>query len=282
MSLYYDGNMVSGVNFTPQLTLAEYNALSVKPTYWIRTDAPEDYGRLPASEVGYDNTTSGLTADDVQDAVDELHSKKLDKCVVLNNITDAATLNTFAAGTVYMAYVTADSGTQGLPFRNMWCTFYTFGNGGNVKQDCVSANGVSTRRWDIVNGWTSWTTTYSTNTSFINKFNTSILAGSDNVTTVDIKINNGWGGYQSYGGILFTRYAIHAVLFSTDSTGQNFSNLLYKTLVGSETLTLTGDATNHLVTVKGGAWNGFGLLAFGSYIGATVNGTITLRNARLT
>ena len=81
MSLYYDVNMVSGVNFTPQLTLAEYNALSVKPTYWIRTDAPEDYGRLPASEVGYDNTTSGLTADDSQAAIDEVN----DKVVILQN-----------------------------------------------------------------------------------------------------------------------------------------------------------------------------------------------------
>ena len=36
------------------------------------TDYDADWGDIDASEVGYDNTTSGLTADDVQEAIDEL------------------------------------------------------------------------------------------------------------------------------------------------------------------------------------------------------------------
>ena len=52
MALYYNGDNVSSINFTPQMTLAEYNALSVKPKYWIRTDGPEDSG-INADDIEY-------------------------------------------------------------------------------------------------------------------------------------------------------------------------------------------------------------------------------------
>lgn len=55
MALYYNGIMVSGINFTPRLTLAEYNALEVKPDYWIRTDvSSSDIDKIPASEISVD------------------------------------------------------------------------------------------------------------------------------------------------------------------------------------------------------------------------------------
>ena len=42
---------------------------------------------LPASSITYDNTSSGLTADDSQEAIDELASEKLDKTSIANNLT---------------------------------------------------------------------------------------------------------------------------------------------------------------------------------------------------
>ena len=54
MALYKDGKPISGINSVPRLTLAQYNALSVKPEFWVRTDAPEDYGKISADQVSYD------------------------------------------------------------------------------------------------------------------------------------------------------------------------------------------------------------------------------------
>ena len=79
MALYKDGNPVSGLNSIPRLTLAQYNTLNVKPEVWIRTDAPESYKRLSADEISYDNTDSGLTATEVQSAIDEINNSKFDK-----------------------------------------------------------------------------------------------------------------------------------------------------------------------------------------------------------
>lgn len=72
MGLYYKKNKIAGINFLPRLTMAEYNNMEIKPQYWIRTDSPNSYLRIASSEVGYSNTTSGLTATNVQDAIDEL------------------------------------------------------------------------------------------------------------------------------------------------------------------------------------------------------------------
>lgn len=72
MALYYDGVQIAAVNFIPRMTLAEYNSLQIKPDYWIRTDSPDSYKKLPAGEVSYDNSTSGLTAIEAQSAIDEI------------------------------------------------------------------------------------------------------------------------------------------------------------------------------------------------------------------
>ena len=60
-----------------ELTQAEYNQLSYAEkhngsVYYI-TDAPGTSGI--ADEVAYDNTTSGLTSTNVQDAIDEVYSQ---------------------------------------------------------------------------------------------------------------------------------------------------------------------------------------------------------------
>ena len=54
MALYKDGKPISGLNSVPRLTLAQYNALTTKPEFWVRTDAPEDYGKISADQVSYD------------------------------------------------------------------------------------------------------------------------------------------------------------------------------------------------------------------------------------
>lgn len=66
MALYKDGNPVSGLNSIPRLTLAQYNALNVKPEFWVRTDAPESYKKLSADQVSYDSNNT------VKDKLDEL------------------------------------------------------------------------------------------------------------------------------------------------------------------------------------------------------------------
>lgn len=60
-----DGNPVSGLNSVPELTLAQYNALNVKPKFWVRTDAPESYKKLSADQVSYDSNNT------VKDKIDE-------------------------------------------------------------------------------------------------------------------------------------------------------------------------------------------------------------------
>lgn len=72
MAFYENGILISGANTLPQMTLAEYQALPVseRPIYWERTDL--NYSNIPASNVTYDNTQSGLTATDIQSAIDEL------------------------------------------------------------------------------------------------------------------------------------------------------------------------------------------------------------------
>ena len=78
-NLYYKGKLISGIAKIPRLTLSDYNALTVKPEVWIRTDAPESYKKVTASDVSYDNTSSGLTATDIQSAIDEINNSKFDK-----------------------------------------------------------------------------------------------------------------------------------------------------------------------------------------------------------
>lgn len=56
----------------------------------------ESGGAVSASGVSYDNTTSGLTADDVQEAVDELADEKID--TFSGSVTDASS-NTYTAVT---------------------------------------------------------------------------------------------------------------------------------------------------------------------------------------
>lgn len=62
------------------LTQAEYDVLPASKLtdgkiYKVKTTGVVPGGSADASDVEYDNTTSGLTADNVQDAIDEVNSK---------------------------------------------------------------------------------------------------------------------------------------------------------------------------------------------------------------
>ena len=83
MALYKDGNPVSGLNSIPRLTLAQYNALNVKPEFWVRTDAPESYKKLSADQVSYDSNNT------VKDKIDSIDLKRIDKTYTGIVITSA-------------------------------------------------------------------------------------------------------------------------------------------------------------------------------------------------
>lgn len=73
MAFYQDGKPVSGLNSIPRLTLAQYNALNVKPEIWIWRDAPESYKKLSADQVSYD---SNNTVEDMIDSIDDKELKR--------------------------------------------------------------------------------------------------------------------------------------------------------------------------------------------------------------
>lgn len=64
-----------------EITLEKYNEMVEKGTldntksYLVITEGDEDSYIIDSSSVGYDNTTSGLSADNVQDAIDEVNNK---------------------------------------------------------------------------------------------------------------------------------------------------------------------------------------------------------------
>jgi len=83
MALYKDGNPVSGLNSIPRLTLAQYNALNVKPEFWVRTDAPESYKKLSADQVSYDSNNT------VKDKIDSIGNVPATATNNTTYITDA-------------------------------------------------------------------------------------------------------------------------------------------------------------------------------------------------
>ena len=96
-----------------ELTQAEYNALvsagTVQPdTFYCIVDADNV---LPASDVTYDNTDSGLSADSVQDAIDEVVTD-------ISNIVKAKEVNisnsNLSNGVAMSQFLSIDSGYKFL------------------------------------------------------------------------------------------------------------------------------------------------------------------------
>ena len=70
----------------PQYTYAEWVAAGSPDIPWIRTDAPDDYRKVSGDDVSYDNTSSGLTATDVQSAIDEVNTNKQNEFELLGSV----------------------------------------------------------------------------------------------------------------------------------------------------------------------------------------------------
>ena len=72
MGLYYKKNKIAGLNFLPRLTLAQYNALTVKPEYWIRTDSPDSYLMVSSNLVSFDNSGTIFVSNNVENTLKEI------------------------------------------------------------------------------------------------------------------------------------------------------------------------------------------------------------------
>lgn len=59
----------------PRWTYAEWQAEGEPDIPWIRTDAPSGYRKVSGNDVSYDNTSSGLSATEVNGAIDEVYGK---------------------------------------------------------------------------------------------------------------------------------------------------------------------------------------------------------------
>lgn len=90
MALYENGKRISGIRDFPAYTWAEYHALPAaqRPKVWKCTD--RDYTDvLTAGGVSYDNTLSGLSATEVQGAIDSLAPKNLIKKRTFSGTTNS-------------------------------------------------------------------------------------------------------------------------------------------------------------------------------------------------
>lgn len=116
-----DASTKTVVNVVRSMTQAQFNQLSSDEKVGLInvTDAT-----LPlAEEIDYDNTTSGLSADNIQDAVDELASEKADKSAISDLITlsgksgSIASFSTDIADKLFSCYVnvTAVQAGSGTP-----------------------------------------------------------------------------------------------------------------------------------------------------------------------
>lgn len=98
-SIKYKKKTYAGATFPVlEMTKAEYDALSeakkMDGTVYMITD---DTGGWEAENASYDNTTSGLTATNVQDALDEINSKTLSRVeytIAFKSSSSTAAVNT--------------------------------------------------------------------------------------------------------------------------------------------------------------------------------------------
>lgn len=80
---------------------------------WAALIAAGGEVEIPASDIAYDNTDSGLTAADVQDAIDELADEKLD--ATGGTATDVTVEGLTSEGPITETPVVANTGTDYIP-----------------------------------------------------------------------------------------------------------------------------------------------------------------------
>jgi hypothetical protein len=103
--------IVNGGDNSVELTVEEYNALSEQEktngtTYYISDGVASDIEKISADIIDYDNTTSGLSAANIQGAIDELDDKVDSK--VTNSFNPRMALATNADGKVSHTSITLD------------------------------------------------------------------------------------------------------------------------------------------------------------------------------
>ena len=127
--MVYDGTnyqLVTPPSESIVLTQAQYDSLSVGEqnngkTYFI-SDAPD--GDVNANLVSYSNTTSGLSATNIQEAVDELASEKLDTSNIALNFS-ALTTYSYGDRCIYLGIAyryTNSTSTTGAWNASYWTT----------------------------------------------------------------------------------------------------------------------------------------------------------------
>lgn len=144
MALYKDGNPVSGLNSIPRLTLAQYNALNVKPEFWVRTDAPESYKKLSADQVSYD---SNNTVKDMLDKVPFSLSAESGvmisltdtRCYAIGSLVTISALFTLSSATTAKTFVLASIPTEYKPSYKVSC--HAVDNTNDIAVSCIIDNG---------------------------------------------------------------------------------------------------------------------------------------------
>lgn len=109
------------VNITRNMSKDDFDQLTTaeKLGVIVTSNDPNDYVPFSADMVGYDNTDSGMTATDVQDAIDELNSDigDLSNLQTTNKSSVVDAINeVVSSGVAVISYytITMDSGVTGL------------------------------------------------------------------------------------------------------------------------------------------------------------------------
>ena len=142
-SLYYNKKLM---NSLPEYSLAQYNALTNKPDYWVRNDAPSGDRGINAQDIAYDSNTS------VKAEIDTKLGKEDSSSVIVDEDNNDYTLQVNAYGNVammrlqfkqqktYNDWTYVKSWSYAVPFSLM--ALKTDDTSGNIY---ITANGVQAR-----------------------------------------------------------------------------------------------------------------------------------------
>lgn len=92
MALRVNGRLVGGVNNIPSYTQAQYDALSVKPEFWICID--KDYLDVPSENVSYGDSNVEDTLDNIIEQIDKAQ-------IILTTIPSSVVTITDAISNIY-------------------------------------------------------------------------------------------------------------------------------------------------------------------------------------
>ena len=105
MALRVNGRLVGGVNNIPSYTQEQYDALSVKPEFWICID--KDYLDVPSENVSYNDSNVKDTLDNLKD-VTEISSETLATNIILTRFGKLRLLSVYVADTTGVTIPSVD------------------------------------------------------------------------------------------------------------------------------------------------------------------------------